>query len=251
MTVRTLIVLPKGKATVRLESDAPIEATLAFDPPRPNADGGIGGRHRADWELDSTGDPVELVATIPTAMNGKPAILQASYRMSTDPADRPIPAGRQILPWAPPSTPISAAAPPIPFSTAGGDPLRGETIFNGAEAKCLACHRIRGKGGETGPALDDLAGRDLASVYRDIAAPSTLIDPEYLPYTVALKDGRVASGVVRAEGADAIRVYDVNGQGTVIPRSEIEELRPAARRSCPSDWPVLWAKPGCATSWPS
>ena len=45
---------------------------------------------------------------------------------------------------------------------AGGDSHRGEAIFNGAEAKCSGCHKIRGKGGETGPPLDDLADRDPA-----------------------------------------------------------------------------------------
>ena len=122
---------------------------------------------------------------------------------------------------------------PIPFSLAGGDAQRGEAIFNSAEAKCASCHKIRGKGGDTGPALDELAERDPASIYRDIAEPSTVIDPDYVPYAVALKDGRVAAGVVRAEGADAIRVYDVNGQSTVFPRSQVEELRPSSTSIMP------------------
>ena len=53
-----------------------------------------------------------------------------------------------------------------------------------------------------------------------------MIDPDYVPYAVALKDGRVAAGVVRAEGADAIRVHDVNGQSTVIPRSRSRRASP-------------------------
>ena len=174
------------------------------------------------------------MATIPTGPDGKPATLLAWYRTAGDPTERPIPAGRQVVPWAPPPAPIVAATPPIPFSTAGGDPGRGEAIFKGAEARCSGCHRIRGQGGDTGPALDDLVDRDPAAVYRDIVEPSAVIDPEYLPYTVAVKDGRVAAGVVRAEGADAIRVFDVNGQATVIPRSEIEELRPGSTSVMPA-----------------
>ena len=136
--------------TVRFESDAPAEATLAADPPRSNATSG--GRHRAEWELESTGEPVELAATVPTVADGKAAALHASYRTAGDPADRPVPGKWQLVPWTPPTAPASAATSPIPFSLAGGDARRGEAVFNGAEAKCSACHQVGGKGGQTGPA---------------------------------------------------------------------------------------------------
>ena len=99
-------------------------------------------------------------------------------------------------------------------------------MFFGEEAKCSACHKRGGRGGEIGPDLSDLAGRDAAEIYREIAEPGALIKPEYLPYTLALKDGQIAVGVVRAEGADALRVLDNNGKILVIRRSEVEELRP-------------------------
>jgi putative heme-binding domain-containing protein len=115
----------------------------------------------------------------------------------------------------------------------GGDWRRGEAVFFGEEAKCSSCHKVRGKGGDVGPDLGDRAGRDPAELYRDIADPSAVIKPEYMPYTVALKDGQVAVGVVRAEGADAIRVLDTNGKATIIKRSEIEELRPSGTSIMP------------------
>ena len=249
LTVRTLLLLPKGKVTVRFESDAPAEATLAADPPRSNATSG--GRHRVEWELEfdrragrAGGDGPDrrrwqgrgVARRLPDP--GRPHRPAGSREMAARALDAAFRAGfgRELA---------------DPVLAGGGDARRGEAVFNGAEAKCSACHQVGGRGGQTGPALDDLADRDPASVYRDIAEPSAVIDPDYLPYTVALKDGRVAAGVVRAEGADAIRVHDVNGRATIIPRSEVEELRPAARRSCPSDWPVRSARPGCATSSPS
>ena len=232
LTLRTLLALPKGKVSVGLETDGPIEATLTFDPPKSSTESN--GRRRVEWELESTGEPVELVATVSTGVNGKSPKLHAYYRISGRPGELPVAANQQVVPWAPPPAPIAAAAPPVPFSLAGGDTHRGEDVFNSAEAKCSACHKMRDKGGETGPALDDLADRDPAAIYRAIAEPSIEIDPEYLPYTVALKDGRVAAGVVRALGADAINVYDVNGHATVIPRSEIEELRPSGTSVMPN-----------------
>jgi putative heme-binding domain-containing protein len=232
VSLRTLLSLPKGKVTVGLELEGTVEATLAFEPPKPNVGGrGPGG---VEWELESTGEPVELAATIATGVNGKPAMIHPWYRTAGDPAARPISESFQALPWGPPAVAAPASALPIPFSLAGGDPSRGEAIFTSAEAKCASCHKIRGKGGETGPALDELAERDPASVYRDIAEPSAVIDPDYVPYVVALKDGRVAAGVVRADGAETIRVQDVNGQSTVFPQSQIEELRPSTTSVMPA-----------------
>ena len=54
LTLKTLLSLPKGKVTVGLESEGTIEATLAFDSPKASA--GEQGLHRAEWELESTGE---------------------------------------------------------------------------------------------------------------------------------------------------------------------------------------------------
>ena len=59
------------------------------------------------------------------------------------------------------------------------------------------------------------------------------IVPEYLTYTVARKDGQIAVGVVHAEGVDAVRVFDINGNATVIPKVEIEEMRSSATSTMP------------------
>ena len=102
---------------------------------------------------------------------------------------------------------------------AGGDPRRGEAIFFGEKAKCSSCHRVGGKGGEIGPDLSKLSDRDAASVYRDIADPNATINPDYLPFTVALKDGRVIVGVVRANDDRSIRVLDNEARATEASRA--------------------------------
>jgi putative heme-binding domain-containing protein len=60
-----------------------------------------------------------------------------------------------------------------------------------------------------------------------------VIRPDYVPYTVALKDGRVVVGIVRAEGAGAVRVTDTDAKTTLVRRAEIEELRPSATSIMP------------------
>ena len=48
-----------------------------------------------------------------------------------------------------------------------------------------------------------------------------------------MKDGRVAMGVIRAEGEAALKVGDIDAKHTVIPRAEIEEIRPSASSIMP------------------
>ncbi|HEX8203973.1 MAG TPA: c-type cytochrome, partial [Isosphaeraceae bacterium] len=134
----------------------------------------------------------------------------------------------------PTPTPLSAPVPPLPFAPGGGDARRGEAVFAGEEAKCATCHRVRGgPGGDVGPDLGELVGRDPAEVYRDIVEPSAVIRPEFTPYAVALKGGQVIAGIVRAEGADAIRVLDTDGKATRVARSDIEELRASSTSIMP------------------
>src|SRR5262249_36748362 len=126
----------------------------------------------------------------------------------------------------------SAPAGPLP-DLAGGDPARGEAVFFSDQAKCASCHRVGGRGGTVGPDLNDLTRRDRAWIYRAIAEPSAEIHPEYVAYTVVLKDGRVVVGVVRAEGADVLLVTDTNAQTARVRRAEVEELRPSATSIMP------------------
>ena len=63
--------------------------------------------------------------------------------------------------------------------------------------------------------------------------PSASIHPDYVPYVVQTKDGRVLAGIVRAEGGDAIRVVDTTAKATVVKKAEIEELKPSATSIMP------------------
>ena len=57
-------------------SDAEFEATLAYEAPKSTAN--AGGRHQAEWVVDSTGEPLELVECVrglrPCAGVGRAAV---------------------------------------------------------------------------------------------------------------------------------------------------------------------------------
>lgn len=228
LTLSTLVTLPRGRVVLELDASVPIEAALAGEnAPEP-------GKTRARFAFDSTGEPTDLFVSLATG-GGKPLAIRATYKAGEAPrASRSLEAERQMVGWAPPVPAATAAAPEAPsFELAGGDRTRGEAVFYGDQAKCSSCHAVRGKGAAVGPDLTTQAERTLRDVYRDVAEPSATIHPEFVPYTVALKDGRVLVGIVRAEGAEAIKVTDTEAKSTTVKRDEIEELRPSATSIMP------------------
>jgi putative heme-binding domain-containing protein len=231
IVLNTLFVLPKGQATLRLVSNGRIEAVVdgenavAVDQPE--------GGQKVEFPIDSTDEPIDLTVTLPTGVGGKRTTFKASYSRAENPKDVRLSHERLIVPWAATNPPLPAAPPVLPAGMAGGDPARGEAIFFSEQARCSTCHAVAGKGGNVGPDLGHLFERPTAEIYRDIADPGVWIDPEYVAYSVALEDGRVLVGVVRAEGADAIRVTDSDAKTTVVPRDEIVELRPSSTSIMP------------------
>jgi putative heme-binding domain-containing protein len=224
LTLRTLVNLPKGNVSLALDANAPFQATLGAESTKSVA--AKPEAHGARVKAESTGEAIELLVTLTTGEAAPPRFRIAS-------GSEVLPRSAFVLPWAPPTPSLASPSPiPAPLLT-GGDAVRGEAVFFGEQSKCANCHQVRGKGGIIGPDLSSLAGRDRAWVYQNIVEPSASIHPNYVSYTVALKDGRVAMGVVRAEGADAIKVGDIDAKQTIIPRADIEEIRPSASSIMP------------------
>ncbi len=150
----------------------------------------------------------------------------AAIRVDGETTERPLDGGQLILPWAPVlSAAVEGSAALVVPDLSGGDAARGQTLFTGDQARCSQCHVFRGQGGKVGPDLTDAGRKGKADLYRSIAAPSAAIEPDYTTFTLATKDGQVFVGVVRAEGADAIRITDTNAKSTLVPRVKIQQIR--------------------------
>ncbi len=106
LTLRTLVALPAGPATLRLEADSPFEATFGQDAAAsaPTATGG----QRATLKAESTGDAVELSLTLRTG-EPNPRIAAIATTASTGP-DGEAPGPGSIRPPLGPAQP-----PPRPF----------------------------------------------------------------------------------------------------------------------------------------
>ena len=218
LTLKTMLTLPKGKATIVVKSSVPFEVLLGNESAKSNAE------HLAEISAEVESNLVDLSITL--TLDGKtPFTLTA-----TDIKGQSL---KFILPWAPTMPPLLAPAAVPSELLSGGDPVKGGLIFKGDKGKCSICHKFRGEGGEVGPDLSDLSQRDRAWIYRNIAEPSAVIHPDYVSYTVLTKAGQVLAGIVRAEGADAIKVVDTAAKATVIKKIDIEELKPVAASIMP------------------
>ena len=117
----------------------------------------------------------------------------------------------------------------------GRDFERGKQAF--AAARCIVCHRYGDDGGATGPDLTRAAGRfQLADLVEAIIHPSKVVSDQYRGSVVQTADGRVVTGRIVSESADAITLVTDPEDATkfiAIKRSDVEEILPAAESLMP------------------
>ena len=190
--------------------------------------------HHVELAVPSQGEPIFLTITVRTGQQ-RPAVLSQGYlplERRKDAARSGAGAARGSLgalcrPFRRPPRPWSYPTSPAATRSAV------RSLFSGDQARCSQCHAFRGQGGKVGPDLTEIGRKSRAEIYRSIAAPGAAIEPDYLSYTVATRDGQVVVGLVRAEGADAIRVTDTNARSTLVPRRQIQQIRPSATSIMP------------------
>lgn len=231
LTLQTRLSLPTGKHRLELETNAATcTVTVASEDPLPRLPG---KENRFGGLIESHGQPLSLriVASQSTATTG--LTLAVRTRLESDPNFHPLPLSALLLPWAPSELPApSAAAGPAP-QLAGGDWDRGRKLFFSSEAKCSACHTLRGEGTKIGPDLTNLVHRDPESVLRDVTQPSAAINPEFVPYALHLSDGRTLTGLVRAEADGQLRVTNGDAQQQVVAANDVERLEASTKSIMP------------------
>jgi putative membrane-bound dehydrogenase-like protein len=116
------------------------------------------------------------------------------------------------------------------------DPVLGRAVFNKV---CVQCHTLFGVGGKVGPELTGSNRADLEYLLSNVLDPSALIGKDYLAHVVGTVDGRVLTGIVRAEDKDSLTLVTAN-ETVVLPKSEVEERRPSDKSMMPEDlWTAL------------
>ena len=130
----------------------------------------------------------------------------------------------------------SLTAPAIETSVAG-DATAGEDLFWSKAADCADCHRIRGRGGFTGPDLSNIASvRSVPDIRESIVEPDAMIAPGYQGVTLALKGGRQLKGVARNRTNYSIQLQDPHGSLHMISMREVAAVDVAKGSLMPKDY---------------
>jgi len=111
------------------------------------------------------------------------------------------------------------------------DASLGRAVF---AKTCQQCHILFGTGSQVGPELTGSNRADLDYLLANIYDPSALIGKDYQAQILATVDGRVLTGLVRAETPDAITLVTAN-ETVVVPRPEIDERTASDKSMMPED----------------
>jgi putative membrane-bound dehydrogenase-like protein len=113
------------------------------------------------------------------------------------------------------------------------DPALGRVVFS---KTCQQCHLLFGVGAQVGPDLTGSNRSDLDYVLSNVLDSSALIGKDYVAHIIATTDGRLLTGIVRAEDKDTVTLVTAN-ETIVLPKNEIEERRTSDKSMMPDD---LW-----------
>ncbi len=110
-----------------------------------------------------------------------------------------------------------------------GKSEHGRALFSDLKGlACVKCHSVGGQGGTVGPELSSVGAKyPKDEVIQSVLYPSAKISSGYEPVVVALADGKVMTGIIKGETADAIELDDAEGKRTRIAKDDIEERKRA------------------------
>lgn len=117
----------------------------------------------------------------------------------------------------------NAALPPVSqLVKLKGDPANGAKVFRKPEVNCIGCHRINNEGADFGPALSEI-GTKLAkeAIYEAILDPSSGIAFGFEGWSLELKNGDEATGIITSESPDEVVLKMQTGISTHYKKADI------------------------------
>ncbi len=105
------------------------------------------------------------------------------------------------------------------------DPAAGRLVF---DRTCVQCHRLFDSGGDVGPELTGSDRANLDYILENVLDPGASVGRDYRLTTVATRDGRLISGIVREQTDDTLTIQTVN-ERIVLDRRIVEEAREIGR----------------------
>ncbi len=107
-----------------------------------------------------------------------------------------------------------------------GDPTKGEALFYRQIPGCFICHQVKGKGAQIGPDLSEIGsklGKD--AIIESILDPNAGISVGYETYSLELKSGDEAYGLLVSDSTEEVAIKDLKGIVTRYRKSEVVSRR--------------------------
>lgn len=113
---------------------------------------------------------------------------------------------------------------------APGNAARGHEVY---AKQCASCHRLFGEGHAVGPDLTHANRADRDFLLTSLVDPGGVVRKEYQSFLIALRDGRVLSGLIAEQTPESLTLLEANSQRTRVARDEIESMKEASTSLMP------------------
>lgn len=109
----------------------------------------------------------------------------------------------------------------------GGDPTRGQTVFEtSVAAQCTLCHRVGRRGSRVGPALTKIGEKTPRYLLEALVDPGAVVAPGYGFTSVTTQAGEVIAGTLMEENGEQTTLKLPTGQTQVFDRADIASRTP-------------------------
>jgi putative heme-binding domain-containing protein len=108
-----------------------------------------------------------------------------------------------------------------------GSASQGRRLFSDLKGlACVKCHAVGKEGGNVGPELSTVGAKyPRDELIASVLYPSAKISSGFEPTTFALVDGRVVTGIVRAETDAAVEIQDGDAKLVRLAKDQIDERK--------------------------
>jgi putative membrane-bound dehydrogenase-like protein len=146
--------------------------------------------------------------------------------------------------FPPPQAAGGQALPPIAeLVKLKGDIEKGRAIYAKAESTCTLCHRIGDIGADFGPGLAEIGsklGKDV--LYESILNPNAGVSMGFETWSITLKNGQAAMGIVRSETNDQLVLALPGGVANTFDKRQIDKREKLATTMMPTGLQALFSK---------
>ncbi len=119
-----------------------------------------------------------------------------------------------------------------------GDAVKGKLAFTAA---CSICHKFNGDGKEVGPVLDGIGVHGTNELLIHIIDPSRVVDNEHRTWSIAMKNGTFAVGIIARENDSTLTLHLPGGISQDIKVADIKSRQDTGLSLMPEGLEALGA----------